>query len=38
MAAIAAPIAVDPITLAVVRNYLYATAVEMRDTIQRTSF
>lgn len=30
--------AVDPITLAVVRNYLNATAVEMRDTIQRTSF
>lgn len=29
---------VDPITLAVVRNYLFATAVEMRDTIQRTSF
>ena len=29
---------VDPITLAVVRNYLNATAVEMRDTIQRTSF
>lgn len=29
---------VDPITLAVVRNYLQATAVEMRDTIQRTSF
>src|SRR5215213_3528837 len=38
MAAIAAPVAVDPITLAVVRNYLNATAVEMRDTIQRTSF
>ena len=33
-----APAAVDPITLAVVRNYLNATAVEMRDTIQRTSF
>jgi N-methylhydantoinase B len=30
--------AVDPITLAVVHNYLNATAVEMRDTIQRTSF
>src|SRR3954454_23576005 len=30
--------AIDPITLAVVRNYLNATAVEMRDTIQRTSF
>lgn len=30
--------AVDPITLAVVRNYLTASAVEMRDTIQRTSF
>jgi len=29
---------VDPITLSVVRNYLNATAVEMRDTIQRTSF
>src|SRR3954466_7434526 len=29
---------VDPITLAVVQNYLNATAVEMRDTIQRTSF
>jgi N-methylhydantoinase B len=29
---------VDPITLAVVRNYLNATATEMRDTIQRTSF
>src|SRR5215211_3701915 len=29
---------VDPITLAVVRNYLNATAVEIRDTIQRTSF
>lgn len=29
---------VDPVTLAVVRNYLNATAVEMRDTIQRTSF
>lgn len=28
----------DPITLAVVRNFLNATAVEMRDTIQRTSF
>lgn len=32
------PVVVDPITLAVVRNYLMATAVEMRDTIQRTSF
>ena len=29
---------VDPITLAVVRNFIIATAVEMRDTIQRTSF
>lgn len=29
---------VDPITVAVVNNYLNATAVEMRDTIQRTSF
>lgn len=28
----------DPITLAVIRNYLVATAVDMRDTIQRTSF
>ena len=30
--------AVDPVTLAVVRNYLLTTAREMRDTIQRTSF
>ena len=29
---------IDPITLAVVRNFLQATATEMRDTIQRTSF
>jgi len=34
----AAARSVDPITLAVIRNYLTATATEMRDTIQRTSF
>lgn len=29
---------VDPITLAVVQNYLVTTAKQMRDTIQRTAF
>lgn len=29
---------VDPITLAVVRNYLVTTAREMRETVQRTAF